>query len=197
MIKVGLTGNIGSGKTTVLKIFETLGVPVFYADNEAKKFLSHPDVISWLQKDHGKEVLKDGTVDRNALAELVFNDEKLLKQLNALIHPLVRKAFFSWADQHQQHPYIIQEAAILFESGFDQFFDKIILVTCTEEIAVARVMKRDGITEFQVKKRLQNQMAQEDKIPKSDYLISNNENEMVLPQVLKIHWHLSSSNSNS
>ena len=191
MIKVGLTGNIGSGKSMVSRIFEILGVPVFHADTEAKKFLTHPKVLTHLESAYGDVVVSNGVIDKKALAAIVFNDKIALDKLNGLIHPLVREAFFSWIETKKEYPYIIQEAAILFESGFNEFFDKVITVSCDEALAIKRVVERDGVSEAQVKERLQNQMSQDEKVAKSDFMILNNEDELIIPQVLEMHRQLS------
>ena len=186
MIKVGLTGNIGSGKSTVARIFEILGVPVYHADKEAKKFLSAPKVKQELKKEFGKTIFSGIEIDRKKLAEIVFNNKKSLNFLNALIHSRVRKDFEDWCLAYSNAPYVIQEAAILFESGFNTFFDKTIVVSCPEEIAVKRVMERDGTTEKEVVERMKNQWAQEQKKQLADFIIENDNKSFVTNQVLKI-----------
>lgn len=190
MIKVGLTGNIGSGKSTVAKVFETIGVPVFHADMEAKKFLSEPDVIDELSGLFGKEILNGQLINRKKLASIVFNDKKSLDTLNSIIHPRVRQALMDWIETKQDFRYIVQEAAILFESGFYKFFDKNIIVSCPEEIAVKRVMDRDGVSEKEVKARIHNQWPETDKISLADFIVKNDGNTMILPQILSIHESL-------
>ncbi len=191
MIKIGLTGNIGSGKTTVAKIFETLGVPIFYADIEARKFLSEKDVLDKLVNEFGNDILSDDNLDRGALAKIVFNDKAALETLNSIIHPRVRQSLMDWMSAKQDHKYVIQEAAILFESGFYIFFDKNIIVSCPEDVAIKRVMKRDGIGENDVRARIQNQWPEQKKIQLADYVILNDNTNLVIPQVLSIHKELS------
>jgi dephospho-CoA kinase len=186
MIKVGLTGNIGSGKSTVARIFEILSVPVYHADKEAKKFLSKPEVKQELKNEFGKTIFSGIEIDRKKLAEIVFNNKKSLNFLNSIIHPLVRTDFEDWCSNHSKAAYVIQEAAILFESGFNKFFDKTIVVSCPEEIAVKRVMERDSATEKEVVERMKNQWAQERKIQLADFIIENDNNSFVINQVLKI-----------
>ncbi len=187
MIKVGLTGNIGTGKTTVSRIFESLGIPVYHADQEAKKMLEEPSAKQAILNKFGELVFDQGSVDRKKLAALVFNDAAKLKELNSIIHPLVRKNLADFFIQKKQHPYVIQEAAILFESGFDKNFDKIILVTATDQIANKRVMDRDGTSIREVEQRRSNQWSQHKKIGLADFIIENNELELLIPQVLEIH----------
>jgi dephospho-CoA kinase len=191
MIKVGLTGNIGSGKSTVARIFEIIGVPVYQADKEAKKFLSKPEVKKELKKEFGQAIFSGIEIDRKKLAEIVFNTKKSLNFLNSIIHPLVRKDFEDWCSNYSEEPYIIQEAAILFESGFYKFFDKTIVVSCPKEIAVMRVMERDITTGREVKERIKNQWEQEKKINLADFIIINDNEQLVIPQVLQIHKELS------
>jgi len=191
MIKIGLTGNIGSGKTTVAKIFETLGVPVFYADIEARKFLLEKDVLDKLVNEFGNDILSDDNLDRGELAKIVFNDKAALETLNSIIHPRVRQSLMDWMSTKQDHKYVIQEAAILFESGFYNFFDKNIIVSCPEDVAIKRVMKRDGIGENDVRARIQNQWPEKKKIQLSDYVILNDNTNLVIPQILSIHKELS------
>jgi dephospho-CoA kinase len=187
MIKVGLTGNMGSGKTTVARIFETLGVPVYHADEEAKKFLKTDDVVKKLSDRFGKHILTRKMPDRKKLAAIVFNDNKALAFLNSVIHPLVREDLKKWLDRNQSHSYVIHEAAILFESGFYLDFDKIITVTAPKKLSIQRLIERDKMNITGIEKRMQHQWEQERKIGLSDFVIVNDENYLVIPQVLEIH----------
>jgi len=187
MMKVGLTGNIGSGKTTVSQVFRSLGIPVFHADIEAKKLYLLPEVRESLQGITGPGILADdGTVDRKKMAELLFNNEELLKKVNDYIHPLVREAFSKQLEELEHQPYAIYEAAILIESGHYHDMDKIILVRAPEELRIKRVIKRDGVNEEDVRIRIRNQMPEGQKVPKADFIIHNDDREMIIPQVLEI-----------
>lgn len=190
MIKVGLTGNIGSGKSTVARIFEILGVPVYHSDKKAKDFLSDSEVKEKLRIEFGQTVFAGTDIDRKKLAKIVFNDKEAIGFLNSLIHPLVRKDFEDWCVINNKESYVIQEAAILFESGFYKLFDKTIVVSCPEEIAVSRVMKRDKVEEDAVRERMKNQWRQEEKMKLANYIISNDNEQLVIPQVLEIHREL-------
>jgi len=187
MLKVGITGGIGSGKSTACKVFKVLGIPVFEADSTAKKLMETDRSIrenltalfgpSTYQPDH--------TLDRKYLAGIVFNNPNLLKQLSAVVHPVVREAFNQWCEM-QRTPYIIHEAAILFESGFYKFLDKTITVSTDEHERIQRVMKRDGTTEEQVMQRIRNQWTDEQRIKLADFVIRNNDNELMIPQIVNI-----------
>ncbi|MCB0804419.1 MAG: dephospho-CoA kinase [Bacteroidales bacterium] len=190
MIKVGLTGNIGSGKTTVSKIFEVLGVPVYQADKEAKKMLKKEDVILQLAREFGQEIISANQIDRKKLASIVFTDKEKLHLLNSIIHPLVKADLHDWMVSMSDEPYIVQEAAILFESGFYKDFEKNIMVYCPDEMAIKRVIKRDGTSEEQVRQRMRNQWESHRKIDLSDYVIMNDESQLLIPQVLYIHEEL-------
>lgn len=190
MIKVGLTGNIGSGKSLVAGIFEVLGVPVYHADAEAKRMLEDPVIIGEVTALFGDGVLAEGQIDRKKLATIVFNDKIALDKLNGIVHPYVRKDLERWIGRQEGQPYILQEAAILFESGFNAFFDKIIVVTCPVDVAITRVMKRDNAGESDVRARMANQWPEQKKADMADYLINNDGAELVIPQVLKIHKEL-------
>lgn len=190
MIKVGLTGNIGSGKSTVTRIFETLGVPVYHADEEAKKFLSEKKIQLAIKEKFGGTVFSGSTIDRKKLASAVFGDQDAIAFLNSLIHPRVREDLKVWFDHHVQYSYVIQEAAILFESGFYREFDKIITVAAPVELAIQRVMQRDGVGKDEIEKRMHHQWALERKIELSQYVIYNDQDHLVIPQVLAIHNEL-------
>ena len=188
MNRIGLTGNIGTGKSTVARIFEILGVPVYHADKQAREILKSEPVKEQISELFGKQVLNPlNQVDRKALAAIVFNDNDKLSALNNLIHPLVEADFSQWCKNHEDHNYVLHEAAILFESGFDRLFDANILVTAPEELCIKRVMLRDGIGKEMVSDRIRNQWPQEKKLAMADYEIVNDEIAMVIPQVIAIY----------
>ncbi len=187
MKRIGLTGNIGSGKTLVSEIFKTLNVPVFNADAEAKKILDTPDVTAQLSGIFGKKILIQNKIDRTTLAAIVFSDHQKLQQLNNLIHPAVRAHFANWCVGFSAVDYVIYEAAIIFESGFYQQLDGTMLVTASEEIRIKRVMQRDKLSHEQVLSRIKNQWADLQKASLAQFIIKNDETEMLIPQVLKIH----------
>jgi dephospho-CoA kinase len=187
MIKIGIAGGIGSGKSTVCRIFSVLGIPVFEADSVAKQLLNtDTDIRQQLIDLFGTSIYKlDQSIDRKYVAGIVFNNPSLLEQLNAIVHPAVRKAFNDWC-LVQQSPYVIQETAILFESGFYKMMDKTIVVVADETERIRRVMDREGITAEQVKQRIRNQWTDEQRIKLADFVISNNNNELIIPQVVEI-----------
>ncbi len=169
---IGLTGGIGSGKTTVANQFKALGVPVYIADDEAKQIMESPEIISSIVEHFGTAILSDQKPDRKKLAQLVFNNSEMLEKLNDIIHPAVRQHFSEWL-LRQDYPIVIREAAILFESGSYKDCDAIITVTAPLEIRIERVISRDGSTREQVLKRIQNQWSDEMRIAKSDFVIEN------------------------
>jgi dephospho-CoA kinase len=192
MLKIGLTGNIGSGKTVVAGVFSMLGVPVYFADEESKKFLDDPAVKNEILKHFGYGILTNSReINRRSLASLVFSDDQALKLLNSILHPKVRQDFRNWVVIHQEKDYVIQEAAIIFESGFRAEYDYIIHVSCPKETAINRVIKRDRIDGHSVLRRMQFQMDDSEKATLSDFVIRNDGSEMVIPQVLAIHNQLS------
>ncbi len=197
MLKIGITGNIGSGKTTVSKLFELIGIPVFYADDAAKILMVTDEVlITGIKQTFGNQsYLDDKTLNRKHIADIVFNDETQLAKLNALVHPAVFRAFDAWAKQEVKDgvPYVLKEAAVLFESGSYQFCDKTIMVTAPLDLRVRRVMHRDNITQQEVLKREARQFTEEHKIKLADFIIKNDESELVIPQVLKLHQEFISS----
>ena len=191
MLKIGITGNIGSGKTIVSKLFELIGIPVFYADDAAKILMvTDEELVAGIKQTFGSEsYLDDKTLNRKHIADIVFNDEAQLAKLNALVHPAVFRAFDSWAEQEVKDgvPYVLKEAAVLFESSSYKFCDKTIMVTAPLDLRVKRVMHRDNITKEEVLNREARQFTEEKKIQLADYVIKNDESELVIPQVLKLH----------
>ncbi len=192
MIKVGLTGGIGSGKTTVAKVFEQLNIPVFYADEESKKLLDRVEVKEALAAQFGPDVFdSDGTVSRKALAQRVFSHAQDLADLNQLLHPRLKETFKKWAEL-QTGNYVIMEAAILFESGFNCLFDKIVVVSAPETICIQRVMARDKVNTEQVRARMDAQWPLEKKLKKADFVITNDDTRFVIPQIIAIDKELKS-----
>ena len=184
---VGLTGGIGSGKTTIAKMFEKLGVPVYYADDEAKKLMnSNSHIMEQLVKIFGKEAYINGALNRAYIADIVFNDKKKLEKINSIVHPEVEKHFGEWINM-QKTKYVIQENAILFESGSQNRFDKIITVTAPVEMKIERVVKRDHIAREKVLERMHNQLEDTYKIKHSFFVINNLQLENSKKEVLKVH----------
>lgn len=190
MIKVGLTGGIGSGKSMAATIFKLLGVPVFNADYEAKKAMSeNAGLQQAIISEFGSNAYVDGKLNRVYLAGQVFNDGDKLKKLNALVHPVTIEAAESWA-KAQEAPYTIKEAALLFEAGSARQLDYIIGVCSPPALRIQRVMKRDQLTAEQVKERMQNQLDDSLKMRLCDFVLHNNEEELLIPQVVSIHEKL-------
>lgn len=188
MMKVGLTGNIGSGKTTVSRLFAMHGVPVYQADDRGKHFLETPGSIDKIRVLFGYDFIgTDGKPDRKKLAALVFGDAAKLEQLNQIIHPQVRKDFSDWTDGQSHHPYVIMETAILFESGQNKNFHKVIMVKAPDLLRIERVCSRDGVSPGDVKKRMQHQMDEDVKMPLADFVINNDGQELLMPQVEAVH----------
>ncbi len=189
MLKVGITGGIGSGKTTVCKVFELLGVPVYYADDASRELLeTDTDIKNEIVAVFGKEVIDENDrIIRKKVASLVFGNEQQLKKLNAIIHPAVALHFENWLMKHTKASYILKEAAILFESGAYLQMDKVIAVSAPEELRITRVVKRDQVLPEEVKHRMQNQLTEEERIKRSQYVIINDEQQLVIPQVIQLH----------
>lgn len=187
MIKIGLTGGIGSGKTTVAKVFETLGIPVYYADDKARYLMNtNPELKTSLVQHFGNEVYKDGKLDRKYLALVVFNNKEKLELLNSLTHPVTISDAEDWMNK-QTSPYTIKEAALLFESGAAEKLDYIIGVYAPQHIRVKRVMDRDNLPVEEVMKRISRQIDEEMKMKLCNFVIINNDQQLVIPQVLELH----------
>ncbi len=191
MLKIGLTGGIGSGKSTVAKIFETLGIPVYYADAEAKRLMNSSETLKKvIRQNFGEATYENDQLNRKYLAGIVFNDPEKLELLNALIHPVTINDAEQWMQQ-QSAPYSIKEAALLFESGAAENLDLIVGVYAPQALRIKRVMKRDGLTADEIMKRINRQVNEEMKMKLCDFVITNNEQELLVPQVLKLHQHFS------
>lgn len=189
MLKIGLTGNIGSGKSLICQVFEKLDVPVFYADREAKIILDSPHLRPKLLAVFGDNIYDSvqDKIDRKKLADIVFTNKTELEKLNALIYPQLRIEFKNWCSQHNKKPYIIQEAAILFENGFSDLFDKTIVVAAPKSLRLERVMQRDKTSEAEVLSRMENQWSDEQKEAAADFIIQNDGQRLILPQILRLH----------
>lgn len=188
---VGLTGGIGSGKTTVAKVFETLGVPVFYADDEAKQlYVTNATMKAEIIKNFGPQTYVNGKLNREFLGKQVFEDKNKLELLNSIVHPQLELHYENWLEKHKNNPYVLKEAAILIEVGGYKHCNHVILVTASEKTRIQRVVNRDNTTEKQVKNRMDKQMPEEDKKEFCDFIIDNSGDEMVIPQVLAIHSQL-------
>lgn len=190
MLHIGITGGIGSGKTTVAKVFEVLGIPVYYADDAAKRLMNEDgELKEKIQLQFGNEVYKNGQLDRKHLAEIVFTSPEKLALLNALVHPVTLKDAEKWMQQ-QSTPYAIKEAALIFESGAQEHLDHVIGVTAPAPLRIQRTMQRDGITREEVMARMDKQMDETIKMKLCDFVLVNNEQEMLLPQILLLHEKL-------
>jgi dephospho-CoA kinase len=188
-LQIGITGGIGSGKSTVYQIFSALGVPVYDADSRAKSLMTTDGILmSQIKKEFGVLSFRaDGSVDREYLAQAVFNDQEKLEKLNGLIHPRVAEDYNAWMGK-QENEYVLKEAALLFETGSYRVLDKIIVVHAPKELRINRVLKRDSHrTREQVQHIMQNQLSDEEKIKRADFVIMNDESALVIPQVLKLH----------
>ncbi len=189
MLRIGLTGGIGSGKTTIARVFETLGIPVYNADDKTK-FLMNTDEelkISIIQH-FGNDAYKNDELDRKWLASIVFNNKGKLELLNSLTHPVTIRDAATWMKK-QASPYVIKEAALLFESGATEQLDYIMGVYAPQPIRVQRVMERDKLLKEDIVKRISRQINEEIKMKLCDFVIANNEEQLVIPQVIALHQH--------
>jgi dephospho-CoA kinase len=194
MLKVGITGGIGSGKTTVCQIFEKLGVPVYYADQRAKELMEDDALLrTEIKQEFGDEVYDaDGKLNRKLLAEIVFSNEEKLVKLNGMVHPAVFRDNQSWNEilAKRGYTYVLKEAALLVETGSYRMLDKLIVVSAPEEDRIRRVMARDDSTEQQVRGRIRAQMPEEQKVKYADYIIYNDAIMELVPEVTRIHVDL-------
>jgi len=185
--RLGVTGGIGSGKTTVCRIFRVLGVPVFMADEVARSLMnSDSDIARGINSIAEKDLYTAGELDRRELARLIFNQPDLLRKVNEVVHPAVLSNFEEWTSS-MEVPYVIMEAAVLFESNADKTVDRVVSVSAPVEERISRVMGRSGMTRMEVLDRINNQLEDEEREEQSYYVINNADNEMIIPDILKIH----------
>ena len=189
-LQIGVTGGIGSGKSLVCKIFHCLGAPVYDADSHAKELMTTDGIlVSQIKKEFGELSYNiDGSLNRSYLSSTVFNNTERLKTLNELVHPRVGADYKQWVDQQGDSPYVVKEAALLFESGAHRTMDKVIVVFANEDLRIHRVLKRDNHrTAVQILAIMKNQMPEEEKMKRADYSISNDETTLLIPQVVDLH----------
>ena len=193
MLKAGITGGIGSGKSTVCRLFALLGIPVYDADSRAKWLMTgDPQLVAAVKKNFGSNMYAaDGTLNRQALAARVFSDTAQLQLLNSLVHPAVLKDHEAWHRKQQNVPYTLKEAALLFESGSYKKLDTVILVSAPEELRIQRAMQRDGSTREAIVQRLKNQLSEGERKKRSDHIILNDGEHSLIEQVLRLHHELS------
>ncbi|MBT1706860.1 dephospho-CoA kinase [Fulvivirgaceae bacterium PWU5] len=196
-LQIGITGGIGSGKSLVTKIFACLGIPVYDADSHAKELMTTDGIlISQIKKEFGDlSYVSDGTLNRKYLGEVVFNQQKKLDILNGLVHPRVRHDFAQWTDRYRDKPYVVREAALLFETGVYRLLDQTIVVYAPEDVRIRRVMKRDNRPEEQVRAIIRKQLSEEEKKALADDIIYNDDSILVIPQVLALHHRLLQGNA--
>ena len=187
--RIGITGGIGSGKTTVCRLFETLGIPVYYADYWAKWLIINDEAVKngIIELFGAAAYTPDGAYNRAYVGEIAFNNPDKLQQLNALVHPAVERHSRQWHAEQPAVPYTLKEAALMIESGSHQFLDGLIVVTAPESVRIERVMARDGITEAEVRARIRNQLPEADKVALANWVINNDGQQLIIPQVQQIH----------
>jgi dephospho-CoA kinase len=190
VIKLGVTGGIGSGKTSVCRVFRVLGIPVFAADVVAREIMDNDESVKkMINSIAGKDLYEQGNLDRPVLASLIFNNKILLEKVNSLVHPIVFDRFIKWKSD-QLAPYVIMEAAILFESGAVNLVDRIATVIAPAGERIERIIRRNNLTREQIIDRMKSQIDDEARIKRSDYIIQNSDKDMIIPEILKIHEDL-------
>jgi dephospho-CoA kinase len=192
MLKVGITGGIGSGKTTVCKVFETLGIPIYYADDRAKILMNTDEfLVTEITKIFGEQAyLSIGELNRPHIASIAFSDKNVLQKLNALVHPVVHRDSEKWFLEQQNVPYVLKEAALHFETGGYKMLDKMITVFAPKKVRIERVMKRDKRTVEEVEARINNQMPDSEKVKLADFVIYNDGSQSLIQQIYTIHQSL-------
>ncbi len=190
-IKVGITGGIGSGKSIVCKVFNTLGIPIYNADYRAKYLMhNNQELKNKIISLFGEKAYLDGKLNRKYIAKIVFADKERLEALNSVVHPAVALDTEEWYQRNKKKKYVLKEAALIFETNGQNALDKVITIAAPTELRMHRVMKRDNATEEEVMKRMNSQIPQEEKIKLSDYVIFNDGINPVLPQIWKFHMQM-------
>jgi dephospho-CoA kinase len=189
MLKIGITGGIGSGKSTVCQIFAKMGVPIYSADLQAREIMNtDTKLVKALKKEFGAAIYgDDGVLIRPNLAAIVFGDKAKVEKLNALVHPAVKEDFRQWAQKQTNCPYVIKEAALMFESESYKDLDYVITVTAPKELRILRVVERDGSKRADVIKRMDNQLSEKERIERADFIIKNDGTHLLIPQVMDLH----------
>lgn len=188
MLRVGITGGIGSGKSHICKAFERLGIPVFYADDEVKKMYDDtPEVHAQLIAAFGENIYSNGALNKPLLAQKVFSNSNALQKLNAIAHPAVEKRFTKWCAKQKNVPYVLQEAALMFESNAHKLMDKIITVSSPVEVRLARVAERDRSTREEILQRMAHQLSDDERSSRADFVVVSDGVAPLLPQIIKIH----------
>ena len=191
MLRVGITGNIGAGKSLVSQIFSVLNVPVYYADVRAKWLMENSsDLQNQIVQLFGKESFSDGKLNRPFIAQIVFSKPEELKKLNAIVHPAVRADYKLWCEEQASSAYTLHEAALIFESGLDSEMEKMIVVSCPEEERIRRLTERDGKPREEILKIIHSQLIEEEKISRADFVVVNDGTAALIPQVWEIHQKL-------
>jgi len=190
MLRIGLTGGIGSGKTTVARIFNVLGIPVYSSDDAAKRLMNEDEELKKkIIASFGKESYENGQLNRKYIAEVAFKDRKKIELLNSFVHPVTIQDAGAWMEK-QNAPYAIKEAALIFESGSNKFLDFVIGVKSPLPLRIERTIKRNNVTVEEVEARMKLQMNEDEKINRCDFIIINDEKQMLIPQVLSLHEKL-------
>ena len=193
MFRLGITGGIGSGKSFVCSILEKFGVPVYYADKEARRLMNtRVDLKRAIKGVFGEEIYHDGELDRQEMGRRIFGQPDMLDKINRMVHPVVREDFFKWSEAWKNVPYVIEEAAILFESGAASEMDATVLIYAPKQLRIERVMARDGLGRSEVERRINIQMDEEEKKRLADRVILNDEKKLLLPQLVALHEDIKS-----
>lgn len=188
MLKIGITGGIGSGKSTVCKVFGQLGIPVYNADLRARELMNtDAKLVAALKKEFGRDIYENGELQRPKLAAIVFGDKARVEKLNALVHPAVKEDFRQWAKRQDNAPYVIKEAALMFESESYKDLDYVITVSAPKEIRIQRVMQRDTAKRTDVLKRMASQLSEKERLERADFVIKNDGTHALIPQVMQLH----------
>lgn len=187
VFRLGITGGIGSGKSTVCRVFNILGIPVFSADIEARIIMDNDqDLKKRINEISGRDMYLKGTLDRREFASMIFNNEELINKVNSIVHPVVFERFNTWTEE-QGSQYVIMEAAILFESGASKLVDNVLTVVTPLEERIQRLLSGGKLTMDQIMDRIHNQIDDDTRMRNSDYVIFNSENDMIIPAILKVH----------